>query len=349
MSQSGVNRVGPGSGGIFSVEVDTSTPPGTDPVVPNGTGQITVTGGQVAPGTTANAIQTNSLAANTFTIQVQQASAAASSTPALNGVASFNSADFTVDSGFVSFSGTGSTQTLTGNSGGAVGPTAGNINTLGTGSVTVVGTPLTSTLTYELTGLTNHNVLVGAGTATITKVAPSATSGVPLISQGAAADPAFGTAVVAGGGTGKTSFTAYSVICAGTTATAAFQNVSGLGTTGQVLTSNGAAALPTWQDGSSVLSITSVNNAASPYTVLGTDQFLACQSSTGIISILLPDTTTTGRVIVIKDSNGDCNTNNISVTTVGGTVTVDGQTTYTMNVNYQSISVIFDGTNYEVF
>ncbi|MFA6080756.1 MAG: hypothetical protein WC753_04770 [Candidatus Gracilibacteria bacterium] len=44
-------------------------------------------------------------------------------------------------------------------------------------------------------------------------------------------------------------FTAYAVICAGTTATGALQNVSGLGSAGQVLTSNGAAALPSWQAG----------------------------------------------------------------------------------------------------
>ena len=49
------------------------------------------------------------------------------------------------------------------------------------------------------------------------------------------------------GGTNANSFTAYSLLCAGTTSTGAFQNVSGLGTTGQVLTSNGAGALPTWQ------------------------------------------------------------------------------------------------------
>lgn len=57
-----------------------------------------------------------------------------------------------------------------------------------------------------------------------------------------------GTLVVSNGGTGSTTFTAYSVITAGTTATGAFQNVSGVGTSGQVLTSNGAAVLPTWQD-----------------------------------------------------------------------------------------------------
>lgn len=49
------------------------------------------------------------------------------------------------------------------------------------------------------------------------------------------------------GGTGANSFTAYSVICGGTTTTAALQNVSGVGTTGQVLTSNGASALPSWK------------------------------------------------------------------------------------------------------
>lgn len=56
-----------------------------------------------------------------------------------------------------------------------------------------------------------------------------------------------GTLPVTAGGTNNTTFTAYSVICAGTTATGAFQNVSGLGTAAQVLTSNGAGALPTWQ------------------------------------------------------------------------------------------------------
>jgi len=53
------------------------------------------------------------------------------------------------------------------------------------------------------------------------------------------------------GGTGASSFTAYSVICGGTSSTAPLENVSGVGTSGQVLTSNGAAMLPTWQAGGS--------------------------------------------------------------------------------------------------
>lgn len=55
------------------------------------------------------------------------------------------------------------------------------------------------------------------------------------------------------GGTGNTTFTAYSIICAGTTATGPFQNVVGTGTATQVLTSNGAGALPSWQDAGSSL------------------------------------------------------------------------------------------------
>lgn len=57
------------------------------------------------------------------------------------------------------------------------------------------------------------------------------------------------TVNVANGGTGDATFTAYAVLCGGLTATGALQQVSGLGTSGYVLTSNGAGALPTWQPG----------------------------------------------------------------------------------------------------
>lgn len=43
-------------------------------------------------------------------------------------------------------------ETLTGNSGGPVGPTAGNINVVGSGSVSVAGNPGTSTLTISTSG-----------------------------------------------------------------------------------------------------------------------------------------------------------------------------------------------------
>lgn len=52
---------------------------------------------------------------------------------------------------------------------------------------------------------------------------------------------------VAQGGSGATTFVAYTPVTGGTTSTAAFQSVAALGSAGNVLTSNGASALPTFQ------------------------------------------------------------------------------------------------------
>lgn len=94
-------------------------------------------------------------------------------------------------------SGTSVVSTLTGNSGGAVAPAGSNINTLGTGSITIVGSPGTSTLTTQLTGLTNHSVLVGAGTPTITSLTPGTNGQVLIGSTGA--DPVFNNLTSTGG------------------------------------------------------------------------------------------------------------------------------------------------------
>ena len=51
-----------------------------------------------------------------------------------------------------------------------------------------------NTETIQLTGLTNHALQVGAGTATLTQLATTATVGQVLQSAGAAADPAYSTA-----------------------------------------------------------------------------------------------------------------------------------------------------------
>lgn len=125
-----------------------------------------------------------------------------------------------------------------------------------------------------LASITAHDLIIGNGTSAATLLAPSATSGVPLISQGASSDPAYGTAVVAGGGTGATSFTAFAVLCGGTTSTGPVQPVASVGTSGQVLTSNGAGALPTFQTVSGTGTVTNVATAGiltgGPITTTGT-------------------------------------------------------------------------------
>lgn len=99
---------------------------------------------------------------------------------------------------------------LTGNSGGQLNPDgSNNFNILGTGSLTVVGSG--STLTPQLTGLTNHALLVGAGTATITKLAVGATG--TVLAGVTGADPVFTatpavTSITLSGGTPLDTYTA---------------------------------------------------------------------------------------------------------------------------------------------
>lgn len=141
-------------GGIAttSFDVQANTPPGTDPVVPTVAGVLTVNGAVVANHSVV--LETRSRAANAYNVEVQYAAAAASTTAASSGVAHFNSAQFTVDAtGFVSTSGTGVMNTITGDTGGALSPTAGNFNILGGPGVTTSGSG--STLTINSVVFTN--------------------------------------------------------------------------------------------------------------------------------------------------------------------------------------------------
>jgi hypothetical protein len=97
-------------------------------------------------------------------------------------------------------------------------------------------------------GLTiNSTQAVGVGSS------PSyGTSGQALVSSGSGAAPTWSAVGVPGGGTGLATATAYALLTGGTTSTGNFQQVSGTGTSGQVLTSNGAGALPTWQTSSGI-------------------------------------------------------------------------------------------------
>lgn len=101
--------------------------------------------------------------------------------------------------------------------------------------------------------------------------------------------------------------------------------------------------------GSIVYNYTGITSASSPYTALATDYYIGADSTSGVITVRLPNAPTTGRVFVIKDKAGTAITNNITVTTVGGSVNIDGAATFVMNSAYESIALIFNGSTYEVY
>lgn len=136
---------------------------------------------------------------------------------------------------------------------------------LGTGLTFNPSTNVLSTTTFAgaLTGTAsgnstitpaNHAVAISSATNALSTAAPSATSGVPLISQGSSADPIFGTVAIAGGGTGAVTkaaaFDALSPMSTG--GDLIYGGSLGTGTrlangsAGQVLQSQGTTLAPTW-------------------------------------------------------------------------------------------------------
>lgn len=91
-----------------------------------------------------------------------------------------------------------------------------------------------------------------------------------------------------------------------------------------------------------------VNSAASPYTVLVTDQYIGVDSSGGAVTILLPDAPTIGQYWTIKDATGSAATHNITISTVSGTVPIDAIFNLVLSQNYGSVTLTFNGTGYEV-
>lgn len=116
---------------------------------------------------------------------------------------------------------------------------------------------------------------VPAGSGSVTSVAASvpaflSVAGSPITTNGTLAITYSGTALpVANGGTGATSLTAYAPVFGGTTSTGAVQSGT-VGSAGQVLTSNGAGAVPTFQAAGSGFiggTLTSALNEAPPVTI----------------------------------------------------------------------------------
>lgn len=87
----------------------------------------------------------------------------------------------------------------------------------------------------------------------------------------------------------------------------------------------------------------------SPYVVSATDYYLGVNCSGGAITVQLPNAPTANRTFIVKDITGSAATHNITVTTVGGAVTLDGATTFVMNTNYESANFAFVSPSYQIY
>jgi hypothetical protein len=190
---------------------------------------------------------------------------------------------------------------------------ANSINEATTGVMGFTGTAMTAT------AVTQYNVITGAASSsTLNNVAPSATSGVPLISQGNAAQPIFGTAVVAGGGTGAvtltgvltgngtSAITASTVTQHGVLVGGASNAVSStaVGSTGQVLQANSGAD-PTY------------STATFPSTATSTGTILRADGTNWVATTATYPATTTANQLLVSTA-----TNVVGGVTAGATGTV---------------------------
>lgn len=244
-------------------------------------------------------------------------------------------------------------ETLTGNSGGAVSPNATfNLNILAntTMGITTVGTPALNQInivgiqaTTTQIGVTalSSNALTIAGTAIDSAVTPASLAA-KLGTQTQFALP------IGGGATSAISWTAAptdgQLLIGSTGLTPVLSTLTaGAG----ISIANAPGSITITNTGGSAFTYTNVNTT--PYVVLPSDQFLGVDCSGGIITIELPNAPSTGRIFVVKDRTGSCAANNITVTTVGGIVNIDGATTRVMKLNFEALSLLFDGSTYQVF
>lgn len=267
-----------------STTIPTSNLTGTLPVANGGTGQTTYTDGQLLIGnTTGNTLAKATLTAGTGVTITNGPGTITISAPDTGTVTAVTASSPLASSGGATpnLSLTGTVAIANGGTAGTATPTAGAVP-YGTGTA----------YAFSAAGTTGQ-VLTSAGAGAPTWTTPttgtvtSVTASSPLASSGGATpNLTLGTVPVANGGTNATATPTAGAIAYGTGTAYAF---SAAGTTGQVLTSNGAGA-PTWAAAASgtVTSVAQsftgglISVAGSPITSSGTLALTVAGTSGGV-------------------------------------------------------------------
>lgn len=290
---------------------------------------------------------------------------------ASTGTTIVGNANLTISNGAVTFGVAGSVigqLLLTGNTSGTITITgqaaAGTYNfNLPTGAGTA-GQPLLSggggaaAQTYGTLGvagggtgaatLTNHGVLIGAGTSAVTQLGAAA-AGTLLTGQGAAADPSFSatpTLGIAGTTKGTLAFAgntsgAVTVQPAAAAGTWSFTWPTSAGTSGQLLQTDGTG-VATWA--TVTATGTPVNaQTGTTYTVLSSDiGKIVTFANASAVAVSLPQATSpfvAGSLIYVENKGPG------AATITPTTSTIDGATTLLLGTNQGAI-LVSDGTNW---
>lgn len=226
---------------------------------------------------------------------------------------------------------------------------------LANSTVTVNGTSIalgaSGTVTAAagtLTGTTLNSTVVSSSLTSVGTLTGGAT--------GAGFTIALGTSTISGallavnGGTGRSSYVVGDILYA---SSATALSALGIGLAGQVLGISGG--VPAWVDqADSTKAITSISTIGASYTATGIEEVIVITAIAGGGSaddtITLPDPTgNPGRVFIIKDDSGSVSaTNTFVIAEVTGTALFDGVGILTATAPYFMITLISNGTNYNI-
>lgn len=208
-------------------------------------------------------------------------------------------------------------------------------------SIFITSGTANSNTTWAYTGIDSPNIGVDAITYAQTAGQGTVTSGNGITVTGLSV--AIDTSVTVD----KTTAQALSnktlttpVISTGLTASGSASNDFS-GSSGTFKTSTGVTTISGGQ-----IVLTRVVTAAGAVTVTSADYAVVVNKASGASTTVNLPSGVTGTVFVIKDGKGDANTNNITVTPAAGNI--DGSGTYVINSNYGSVTLVYNGTQWNI-
>lgn len=294
----------------------------------------------------------------------------------------------TVGAGTIDLATSGSAvgSTITGNSGGAISPSSGNWNLL-TANTTVKFVGAGSTLTEDFglsnlligspgSSITSASLNAAVGNLALDALSTGASNSalgnsagrfldtasynvfVGYAANGGATPGSFNTIV---GGNAYNSGTGSNNVCIGYTAGSATPGSSNImiannGSAGESNTIRiGTQGTGTGQQNLCYLAgvlntvsgrvINVTTPGAYPYTTLITDHLILVDTSSArtITPMAAP---VTGTLYIIKDNTGSAAANNITITPSGKNI--DGAASSTMNINFGSVTIVYNGTQWNI-